>query len=348
MNEMRFSKAALNNKAAAGICVLSVTIAAAAQAQLKQPSGFPLPFGKIAIVSDSSLLARPVAGEIGTDGSVAIVDLQDARVHLFSPEGRLVISVGARGEGPGEFKLPTRVILPSSGEIVVYDQSNHQFSRFTRAGTFIDRKVFDIDFRSIDNIVALPDGGIAVAGISFNPKSALAPLHVFDAQFHHVRSFGQLPAHTTPTLLPQVGVGTVSVVNDRELLFTRRAPFDIVRHDLTGAVIRSYSPGLSSARSLDDAVATSSTGSSTTATLSTATLPTRAFLLPNGFILTGRFNRTRRTWDVLDSAGRPIWSGDAPGGLMTQVVGVDGTRNVIWLLGQANEAPVLYRVEIAR
>jgi hypothetical protein len=46
---------------------------------------------------------------VAKDGTIAIAQLQEARVRFFSPDGREVGSVGRRGQGPGEFDRAWRL-----------------------------------------------------------------------------------------------------------------------------------------------------------------------------------------------------------------------------------------------
>ncbi|MFA4925515.1 MAG: 6-bladed beta-propeller [Candidatus Aminicenantales bacterium] len=43
------------------------------------------------------------------DGRVALLDMGECRVYLFSPSGKLISSFGRRGQGPGEFSFPMKV-----------------------------------------------------------------------------------------------------------------------------------------------------------------------------------------------------------------------------------------------
>ena len=338
---------------ARSIPAASVVIALAgsgqvAGAQFTLPSDFPIRQLSTTAVTDSSTLNRPIGGELALDGSVVVVDLGDARVHVFSPQGHLTLSVGRRGGGPGEFAAPTRAVLMKNGDLIVYDQANRQFSLFSASGAFIERKVLDTDFRTIDNIIALPDGNIAVAGVSNDPRYMNSAIHVFNSQFAHIRSFGELPAYTSSETLWRVGVGSISLTSEGNILFTRRAPFQILTFAPDGHVLSSIAPPLESIATLDEAVVAQSDQSRTILSTSSATLPTRAFLLPTGMILTGRVSRTTRQWHVLDMNGSIRWSGRAPGDLTTQIIGIDAIRNVIWVLGVTNDVPVLYRLALAK
>jgi hypothetical protein len=333
----------------ARVLVLFHLASAVAAAQMALPPGFPVREVRSSTITDTTLLNRPIGGELALDGSVVVADLGDARVHVFAPNGRLLFSVGRRGGGPGEFAAPTRAVLTKSGEVIVYDQANRQFSRFSPSGVFIERKVLDTDFRTIDNIIALPDGSIAVAGVSNDPRFMNAAIHIFDSRFSHVRSFGVLPAYSSVEALWRVGTGSISLLADGNILFTRRAPFQLYILTPQGNTVSTIVPKVSSIATLDEAIVVHTEDSRTTmATSATANLPTRAFGLPGGALLTGRVSSGSRVWDVVDAKGNVTWSGKAPGDLITQVIGVDTLRGLMWVLGVKNDVPSLYRIEVAR
>jgi len=62
---------------------------------------------------------------------------RNARVHKFSADGRLLLSWGEPGTGPGQFNLPHSV-WEAKGRVYVADRQNDRIQVFTPEGQFLD------------------------------------------------------------------------------------------------------------------------------------------------------------------------------------------------------------------
>ncbi len=93
------------------------------------------------------------------DGVYYIVDRRKAKgIFAFDEEGKFMTSIGYAGRGPGEYVEPTDIFYDSEkGELVVWDQYQHQFNRFTKDGKFLgDKKVsLRLDFCTYEDESAL-------------------------------------------------------------------------------------------------------------------------------------------------------------------------------------------------
>lgn len=77
-----------------------------------------------------------------SDGGFLVVDAQgQGSVRRFDPSGNFLLEIGARGEGPGEFNQPYRVLL--SGDTVrVWSLIPRRLSVFLVDGTFLRTEAF--------------------------------------------------------------------------------------------------------------------------------------------------------------------------------------------------------------
>src|SRR5262249_52037072 len=55
----------------------------------------------------------------------------NARVHRFSPDGRLLSSWGEPGSGPGQFHLPHGIAVDTEGIVYVADRENSRIQLFS-------------------------------------------------------------------------------------------------------------------------------------------------------------------------------------------------------------------------
>ncbi len=75
---------------------------------------------------------------VGPAGEVYAADgYGNARVHKFSPDGKLLLSWGEPGAGEGQFNLPHGIAVDSQGLVYVADRENSRIQIFTSEGAFV-------------------------------------------------------------------------------------------------------------------------------------------------------------------------------------------------------------------
>ena len=74
---------------------------------------------------------------LSPEGDIYVSDgYGNARVHKFSPNGRLLLSWGRSGMGTGEFNLPHNIVCDEDGWVYVADRENHRIQVFDGSGRF--------------------------------------------------------------------------------------------------------------------------------------------------------------------------------------------------------------------
>ncbi|MFC1573222.1 6-bladed beta-propeller [Candidatus Eisenbacteria bacterium] len=67
-------------------------------------------------------------------GNIYALDSQLNTVHVISPDGEYLRSIGRGGEGPGEFRRPSQLFLSDSGLVGVADMGKDCITLLTQAG----------------------------------------------------------------------------------------------------------------------------------------------------------------------------------------------------------------------
>lgn len=81
----------------------------------------------------------PTDFALGPGGEMFISDgYGNARIHKFSPDGKLIKSWGKPGTGPGEFDLPHCVRIDPRNRVMVADRENNRIQFFTLDGEYIE------------------------------------------------------------------------------------------------------------------------------------------------------------------------------------------------------------------
>lgn len=83
---------------------------------------------------------RPTDAAVAPNGDLYVVDgYGNARVHQFTPNGKLIRSWGEPGTGPGQFHLPHAVFVLHDGRVMVADRENDRIQFFGPEGRYLDQ-----------------------------------------------------------------------------------------------------------------------------------------------------------------------------------------------------------------
>jgi DNA-binding beta-propeller fold protein YncE len=78
---------------------------------------------------------KPAKAVVSPAGDIFVADgYGQNRVHRFSADGRLLLSWGAPGAGPGQFNVPHGIALDPRGQVLVSDRLNNRIQVFDAAG----------------------------------------------------------------------------------------------------------------------------------------------------------------------------------------------------------------------
>ena len=102
---------------------------------------------KTAGVDPSTLVKRgappfngPTDVAISPTGEIYVSDgYFNASIHKFSPKGKLLLSWGEPGTGPGQFRAPHGVWVDKQGRVWICDRENNRIQIFSNEGKFIDQ-----------------------------------------------------------------------------------------------------------------------------------------------------------------------------------------------------------------
>jgi DNA-binding beta-propeller fold protein YncE len=73
-------------------------------------------------------------------GNMLVADgYSNARVHKYDPDGRLIMSWGESGTGPGQFNIVHNLIVDDDGFVYVADRENQRVQVFDMEGNFVSQ-----------------------------------------------------------------------------------------------------------------------------------------------------------------------------------------------------------------
>ncbi len=100
---------------------------------------------------------------LATPTGYFVADGLDPRIVLFDRNLDPVRIMGGEGEGPGEFRFPSRLVL-ADGRILVLDGGNARVAYLTLEGDFVTSKQFR---GNANDVVLHPELGLLIAGDAF-------------------------------------------------------------------------------------------------------------------------------------------------------------------------------------
>jgi len=104
-----------------------------------QEKAIPLKLATPLAIGRTDLLFSSIASVCEDDQlNFYVLDRLEHKVFKFSPQGRLLLAFGQKGQGPGDFQSPAGIVLTSKGELAVLEDLSY-ISLFKTDGTFIRR-----------------------------------------------------------------------------------------------------------------------------------------------------------------------------------------------------------------
>ena len=134
------------------------------------------------------MLNVPYGVAVNDQDEIAVTELGNNRVSVFSSDGTHLRSFGRKGKNNGEFYCPTGIAFDSHGNIVVADCYNHRVQVFDRNGNFLSK--FG-EQGSRDNQLQYPEG----LSINGNGDIIVADkgnklIKIFSSSGEYLRKFG--------------------------------------------------------------------------------------------------------------------------------------------------------------
>ncbi len=135
-------------------------------------------------------------------GHIYVTDWDRKRIQKFSPDGKYLLSIGRKGQGPGEFHNVWPPEFGKDGNLYVVDIAQKRISFFSPAGKYLKQVVFPslqvsglLFFTDLQNIVTtltklqMDD----VAGSKWE-----AVIGLYDPEFHLLTEFGRSAGGSKP------------------------------------------------------------------------------------------------------------------------------------------------------
>ena len=142
------------------------------------------------------MLKGPSGVAVNDRDEIAVTELWNNRVSVFSSDGTHLRSFGRKGENNSEFNAPSGIAFDSLGNIIVTDCKTHRVQVFDRNGKFL-RKFGE--YGSLDHQLTYPEG----LSINGNGNIIVADrsnklIKIFSSTGEYLRKFGEAGSLVSP------------------------------------------------------------------------------------------------------------------------------------------------------
>lgn len=167
-------------------------------------------------------------------GRVLAVDIEGRRLIVLDQQGQVQGVVGRGGEGPGEFRLPTRLAVATDGTVIVLDPRNLRLTHFDQDLRLIRTAALPGPIHATAMIVLANE--LFIAGTLDVAGAEGKAIHVLTPDGRYLRSFGRLPEAANPLVREFVSGGSLAPARNGGVWFTQNAPYLIERYALDGTL----------------------------------------------------------------------------------------------------------------
>jgi hypothetical protein len=98
---------------------------------------------------EAATLNQPLDLKVDDQGHVYVMDWGDVHIKVYDTSGKLVRTIGRKGQGPGEFEMPAAFDLMSGGRVCVLDQGQRRLMLLTTEGQYLSMFSLDGYFRGV-------------------------------------------------------------------------------------------------------------------------------------------------------------------------------------------------------
>lgn len=121
---------------------------------------------------------------IDEEERIYALDYKEAQIKVFNKNGEYLRTIGKKGQGPGELRLPSHMHITSRNEIMVSDALNKRLTFYSLQGEFIR------DLSTAEEFIARSDidskGNILGFRIEHDPEKSRYELKKFDKDLNYL------------------------------------------------------------------------------------------------------------------------------------------------------------------
>jgi hypothetical protein len=194
---------------------------------------------------ESVVFGQPGWIAVGPNGRAYVIDPVDLVIRALDEDGRVVLSFGGQGEGPGEFQDAWQIAITPGGRIYVYDRTLNRLQRFTLEGQFVESMLLPVarlDYSQA--LLAIDERTLLFVGPSLEPALYGNAIHRFRidrglderafltwaGEFARTEPF-------EPIIYKMLAGGRATLDLDGGVLYNQQTPYSLRKYTPNGALL---------------------------------------------------------------------------------------------------------------
>ncbi|MEW6455836.1 MAG: NHL repeat-containing protein [Acidobacteriota bacterium] len=163
-------------------------------------------------------------------GNIYVLDSGNNRIQKFDKNGNYLLTIGKKGQGPGEILNSQDIEFDSKGNILVFDKGNNRITKFDSQGKLIDS--FNLKFQPSFGVLDSDDNIYVYE--RYNGKL----IHKFNSQGEHLFSFLDEIKIEQKRIEPHLNyLGRIVTTEDDKIFLVLIYPYTIYVHDKEGKLL---------------------------------------------------------------------------------------------------------------
>ena len=165
------------------------------------------------------------------DENIYVLDSGNYRIQKFDKNGNYLLTIGRKGQGPGDILRSSEIKLDSHNNILIFDIDNNRISKFDTRANFTGS--FSVPFTPYHGVL---DSGDNIY-IYSRYKGKL--IHKFGPQGQHLLSFMDEIKSNIKRIEPHInGSGRIGITQNNEIYLVLTSPYTIYFFDSKGKLLK--------------------------------------------------------------------------------------------------------------
>jgi hypothetical protein len=139
-----------------------------------------------------------------TAGNILVLDIRECRVQKLDPEGKFLMSIGRRGQGPGEFQSPSSMDVDEANNLFVFDAMGRKIEVFSPEGRSLNTiKLETYGFHSIRRLKSrqfVKGGALFLRDLTEGSRKLPKLLSIVERDGRIQKSFGDATDYKDPNV----------------------------------------------------------------------------------------------------------------------------------------------------
>ena len=180
---------------------------------------------------ENQLFHQPTYVLADRNENIYVLDSGNYRIQKFDKNGNYLLTIGRKGQGPGDILRSFEIKLDSHNNILIFDIDNNRISKFDTRANFTGS--FSVPFTPYHGVLDAEDN------IYIYSRYKEKLIHKFSPQGQHLLSFMDEIKSNIKRIEPHINSsGRIGITQDNEIYLVLTSPYTICFFDSKGKLLK--------------------------------------------------------------------------------------------------------------